>query len=255
MPAARVLPAVPLDARRVVTQPGVARAGRRDRRLECEAGGRRVLVERDPHPTLGDEQVRHRARPVAGLHRARRRSHTDPAGRTADPPSHSANARAPASATSSGTNASTALTPVMPDRAVGGAPVDPQPERQRASVGDHHPAARRLGEHGGVADVAAAQGRERAQPAVLLAHHAVHSQRPPQPDTGPRDRREPPACSPRRRPSCRTPRDRAACRRRSAHPTGRRRATSRGRQAARHRRGPGARARAVLHRADVPTTP
>ncbi len=52
------------------------------------------------------------------------------------------------------------------------------PEGQRARVGHHQPVAGGLGDHGRLGAVAAAQRRERAEPAVLLADHAVHGQRP-----------------------------------------------------------------------------
>ena len=73
---------------------------------------------------------------------------------------------------------------------MGRAPGHLDPEGQRARVGDHQPAAGGLGDHGRVGAVAAGQGRERAEAAVLLADHAVHGERPLEPYAGGEERRD-----------------------------------------------------------------
>ena len=66
--------------------------------------------------------------------------------------------------------------------AVGGPTGDLDAERQGPGGGGDDLGAGRLGDHRGLADVPAAQGRERPETAVLLAHHEVQRQRALEPD-------------------------------------------------------------------------
>ena len=162
---------------------GAARPGEADRRVLGVGGAHRglergprvggVLPHADAHAPLEDQPVRHRARPLAGLHAAdvdrigqRERLHRGMRDVGVDP------ALVLREGGVDGHVPVDGAAPLQPHRGVGGAAADRALERQAPGLGADDGEAGRLGDEAGVVAVVVLERRERPEPAVLLARHA-----------------------------------------------------------------------------------
>ena len=171
-PAGRELAAPPLHAHRVVAQPRVGGARLGDGLLQRRAGVLDRLVEGHAEPALGDQQVRHGRRPVAGLHPAdRERVGQRPARHQRVDVAVAAGLQPPQRGQQGHQlldGADTVGTPGGVRRPAR----HREPEGESPGVGRHQVETGRLRHHAGVRRPAAAQRRVRAETAVLLAGHA-----------------------------------------------------------------------------------
>ncbi len=155
------------------SQPRIRRAGLGHALLQFGARPNRVLAESHAQSSLGHQQVRHAAGPVAGLDGADRQRVRDGIGRHerigADVAA-SLQAREGVMDREVGVDRAD---PGVPGAAVGGAAGHLDPEGQGAGVRCHQRAAGGFGDDAGVTGVAAFEGAERAEPAVLLADDEV----------------------------------------------------------------------------------